>query len=242
MNFVITMAGRGDRFRKAGYTDPKWKIEVHGKSLLEWSISSLPLELCTRLIFVCLKEHIQNNNLDLFLKTLYGDKKEYQLYIIPIDEVTDGQAQTVLFSEPYIDSNESLLIYNIDTKFSSLSLINHLLERDIDGVLGAFHSSLPQFSYAKTDTANKFVTETKEKEVISEYALTGLYHFKNSNDFFEAANYFISNNIRTKNEFYIAPMYNYLIGKNKKFIVDVASSIDILGTPDEVEIFKNSTL
>ena len=45
MNFVIPMAGRGERFKKAGFSLPKMLIESHGKTLLEWSVDSLPLEL-----------------------------------------------------------------------------------------------------------------------------------------------------------------------------------------------------
>ena len=41
MNLVITMAGLGTRFRKAGYTVPKYQIMAHGKTLFEWSMESL---------------------------------------------------------------------------------------------------------------------------------------------------------------------------------------------------------
>ena len=33
MTIVITMAGLGSRFRKAGYTVPKYQIEVNGHTL-----------------------------------------------------------------------------------------------------------------------------------------------------------------------------------------------------------------
>ena len=38
MIVMITMAGIGSRFRKAGYQVPKYPIVVHGKSLFEWSM------------------------------------------------------------------------------------------------------------------------------------------------------------------------------------------------------------
>ena len=41
MTIVITMAGLGSRFRKAGYTVPKYMIEARGKTLFEWSMESL---------------------------------------------------------------------------------------------------------------------------------------------------------------------------------------------------------
>ena len=38
---IITMAGLGTRFRKAGYQVPKYMIEAKGKTLFEWSLDSL---------------------------------------------------------------------------------------------------------------------------------------------------------------------------------------------------------
>ena len=41
MEIVITMAGLGSRFRKAGYNMPKFMIEAKGRTLFEWSMESL---------------------------------------------------------------------------------------------------------------------------------------------------------------------------------------------------------
>ena len=41
MIIIITMAGLGLRFRKAGYNCPKYMIEAKGKTLFEWSMDSL---------------------------------------------------------------------------------------------------------------------------------------------------------------------------------------------------------
>ena len=81
------------------------------------------------------------------------------------------------------------------------------------------------------------VTKTAEKEVISSNALTGLYHFTYPEDFFEAGESAFSKNETTKGEFYIAPLYNYIIRKGRKLIVDMADEVNILGTPEELEIF-----
>ena len=41
MTVIITMAGKGSRFREAGYDCPKFMIEAKGKTLFEWSLDSL---------------------------------------------------------------------------------------------------------------------------------------------------------------------------------------------------------
>jgi dTDP-glucose pyrophosphorylase len=235
MNFVIPMAGHGQRFADAGYKVPKMLIEAHGKTLLEWSIDSLPLALCTRLVCILLAEHERQHNLSRHITARYGNRVEIKFHFL--EQVTRGQAETVLLSRPLVDENKDLLVFNIDTYFHSDTLAEKLQRNDIDGVLGAFESTEPRFSFAVVDKLTGLVTRTAEKEVISTHALTGLYHFRRPVDFFEAATHYITNDIRVNNEFYIAPMYNYLIAQGKKYVVDEAAEHHILGTPAELKNF-----
>ena len=233
MNFVIPMAGAGSRFKKAGFDKPKMLLEAHGKTLLEWSVDSLPLEICTSLIFIGLKEHKEKYNLEYFIKEKYN---RYNLIFLWINSITRGQAETVYKVKDLIDYNTDLVVFNIDTFFISETLKKNLLRNNIDGVLGAFNSKEDRFSYAKLDQRG-FVIKTAEKVVISDYALTGLYHFKYPKDFFDICKKHLENNILYKNEFYIAPMYNELINQGKKFIIDLAKDHWILGTPNEYNFF-----
>ena len=240
MTFVIPMAGRGERFTKAGFVKPKMLIEVHGKTLLEWSIDSLPLSLCTNLVFICLKEHEQNFQISKFISDKYG-QYENIIKFVYLDEVTRGQAETVLKGREYFFIDDDLLIFNIDTYFYSPTLKQDLLRDDVDGILGAFHSSEDRFSFARVDK-DGIVVETAEKKVISNNALTGLYHFKKASDFIKIAEKHIDSDIRTKGEFYIAPMYNELIQEGKKYIINMVEDHWILGTPDELNLFKKQSL
>lgn len=234
MNFVIPMAGRGQRFVDAGYDLPKMLIEAQGKTLLEWSIDSLPLHLCTNMVCILLREHEDKFQLSQRIKELYGSKVQLQFYVL--NEVTRGQAETVLLAQHLFDTTKDLVIFNIDTYFQSATLAAALQQPGIDGVLGTFTSNENRFSFAQIGT-DGFVTETAEKVAISDHALTGLYHFKEVADYLETVRYHIDNNITVNNEFYIAPMYNYLIKQGKKFILDIAAEHIILGTPDELNDF-----
>ncbi len=233
MNFVIPMAGAGSRFKKAGFNKPKMLLEAHGKTLLEWSVDSLPLELCTSLVFIGLKEHKEKYNLENFIENKYG---KYNIQFLWLNDITRGQAETVYKAKDLIDLDTDLVIFNIDTFFISDTLKKNLLKNNIDGVLGAFKSKEDRFSFAKL-AEKGYVTETAEKIVISNYALTGLYHFKYPKDFFDICQKHIENHILYKNEFYIAPMYNELIKQGKKFIIDIAKEHWILGTPEEYKLF-----
>ena len=235
MNFLITMAGEGRRFREVGYELPKMLIEAKGKTLLEWSIDSLPLNLCSRLIFVGQQKHENEFQLSEKIKSIYSNRVS-SLHFKFIDKITRGQSETACLAKHLIDLSQPLLIFNIDTQFSSSTLEKNLQGKNIDGVLGAFYSQEPRFSFAALNEEG-FVTKTAEKEVISSNALTGLYHFTYPEDFFEAAELAFSKNETTKGEFYIAPLYNYLIKKGRKLIIDVADDVNILGTPEELNQF-----
>ena len=235
MNFLITMAGEGRRFREVGYELPKMLIEAKGKTLLEWSIDSLPLNLCTRLIFVGQQKHEDEFQLSKKVISIYGNRVR-SLHFKFIDKLTRGQSETACLAKDLIDLSKPLLIFNIDTQFSSSTLEKNLLKKNIDGVLGAFYSEEPRFSFAALNDKG-FVTKTAEKEVISSNALTGLYHFTYPQDFFDAAGSAFAKNETTKGEFYIAPLYNHLIEKGRKLIVDVADEVNILGTPEELNLF-----
>lgn len=233
------MAGRGSRFSAAGYQLPKMLIESHGQTLLEWSVDSLPLDLCSNLIFVGLVEHNVKYALEDKIKALYSNRN-FTLSFLWLNDVTRGQAETVLLTKHLIDQNKDLLIFNIDTYFSSLSLKTQLLRSDIDGVLGAFKSNQDRFSYALVNSETGYIEQTAEKIVISDNALTGLYHFKKASDFFLIAEEHVSKNITSKGEFYIAPMYTDLIKRSKKFVIDLCNEHWILGTPEELKLFDNN--
>ena len=105
MNFLITMAGEGRRFREAGYELPKMLIEAKGKTLLEWSIDSLPLNLCSRLIFVALQKHEDEFQLSKKIITIYGNRVK-SLQFKYIDQLTRGQSETACFAKLNLDSSE----------------------------------------------------------------------------------------------------------------------------------------
>ncbi len=234
MNFVIPMAGLGSRFQNAGYSLPKPLIPAHGKTLLEWSIDSLPLELCSNLIIIALQEHCQRFPLIEFIEEKYYS---LQPKILQLNQTTNGQAETVFLSQHLWDHSQELLIFNADTAFISPSLTETLKTHSSDGILATFTADSPKYSYAQTNPQG-FVTHTAEKIVISNQALNGLYHFTHTADFIDTFTYHQKNNLRYNNEYYIAPMYNYLIQQGKQFILHPIEQNFILGTPEELLQFQ----
>ena len=165
-------------------------------------------------------------------------KLKYEL--VYIDEITGGQVETVLHAKHLVRPKSSIIIFNIDTYFVSSRLKSRVLtmkNRNVDGLLGCFESDDDNLSFIKLNETG-FVEEVKEKEVISEYASTGLYIFTNAEEFFEAGKQMVENMDKVKNEYYVSEIYNILLKSGKKFEIDIAEEFFPLGTPDDLKKFE----
>ena len=229
------MAGSGKRFIDEGIKIPKYLVEVRGKTLLEWSLSSLPLSVAERILFIGSLQHEKDYEISKTITNMLqalSSKIEY----LWLDKTTGGQAETVLCGKDHLSIDKPLLIFNIDTYFISKGLADKLKSAGSIGYLGAFYNSSNSYSYAKVNGDN-YVTQVAEKEPISKYALTGMYHFSKTRHFLEVAEENIRKGDKVKGEYYISPMYNQLIDKGYKFKLDICDSYAILGTPEEVRRF-----
>ena len=81
------------------------------------------------------------------------------------------------------------------------------------------------------------VTEVAEKDPISNIATCGIYWYRRGSDFVKYADQMIEKNIRVNNEFYIAPVYNELIGDGKKLIPFFVHSMWGIGTPEDLNYY-----
>ena len=238
--FVIPMAGKGQRFKDEGILEPKFLIETKGRTLFEWSLEGLPLDIASKIIFICLDKHEKKYDVKNFIKKNMEKKFPSLSYeIILLDKTTDGQVETVLYAKEHINNDSTLVIYNIDTYFLSSRLKSKLLtikNTTIDGLLGAFNSNDSKLSFIELDS--EFVKRTKEIEPISDIASTGLYVFSYGKDFVDAAEFMLSNSLNTNNEYYVSELYNILIKRGKKFVIDLAEDFSPLGTPDDIKKFE----
>lgn len=237
MNIIITMAGLGSRFRKAGYNVPKYMIEVNGKTLFEWSMLSLVdfnKQKNVKYIFIDRKE----NNGEDFIKKECEKIGINDFKIIELNELTDGQATTALLAKKYWKENEEAIIYNIDTYVEP----NIIKYSDIqgDGFIPCFNGKGDHWSFVKLDK-NGNAIEVREKQRISNNCTIGLYYFKSCKLYEKIYNeYYSDDSHLEKNEKYIAPLYNYMIEKG--LIVKISNlpkeKVHVLGTPEEVMEFE----
>ena len=240
------MAGLGSRFVSAGYLKPKFMLCFGERTLFDYSLLSLPLEMASKVIFIALREHEDKFQVTSFIREKFKAlsskmKKEVECEIVLLDKPTDGQAQTALLAREFIDLSDEIAIYNIDTFFKSKTL-KYLLtnsQSKLDGIIGSFplKGNDNKWSFAEINNCG-IVKRTAEKVQISSNALTGFYHFTRAADFFKVAQEAVANGDKNRGEFYIAPLYNKLIEEGKKFTLDMVDIIIPMGTPEEVRAIK----
>lgn len=238
MNIVITMAGLGSRFRKAGYNIPKYMIEVKGRTLFEWSLESLVgfKNKNNTYYFVVRKEDASSD----FIEDICMNRGISKFEIIEIEHLTKGQAETVMFAEPFWDAQKPLLIYNIDTYIEAGEMNSSQIKGD--GFIPCFQGDGDHWSFVRVDN-NGSVVEIKEKKRISKYCTVGAYYFKTAKLFKELyMELYVSNNHLESGEQYVAPMYDLMLKKKGEiYITDISSDkVHVLGTPEELVAFRYS--
>ena len=237
MNIIITMAGLGSRFQKAGYKEPKFMIKVKGKTLFEWSMMSLTdfnKQKDVKYIFIVRKESNAHN----FILEKMKEFGEFDIEIIEIYHLTDGQATTAMLAEPYWNATEEMIIYNIDTYIESG--VMKYSEISGDGFIPCFNAPGDHWSFVKLDQ-NGNAVEVREKQRISNNCTVGLYYFKTCQLYQSLyQEYYKDNQNLEKNEKYIAPLYNHMIkkGLTVKISLIPAETVHVLGTPAEVKQFE----
>ena len=236
VNIIIPMAGLGSRFSVAGYTAPKPLIDIFGRTMIEAVIENLRPNQNARFTFICQRAHYGEYELENIFNRSLGSDWECVL----LDEVTEGAACTVLEAEKYIDNNSDLIIANSDqiVDCSMTDYLNVARESKIDGLIMTFQASDAKWSYASVND-NDEVIEVVEKKIISTHATTGIYYFATGRAFKEAALAMIKKNIRVGNEFYVAPVYNEIIGGGGKVrIWEIGDkAMHGIGTPEDLNAY-----
>lgn len=227
------MAGLGSRFSNAGYEKPKPFIDVLGKPMIVRVIENLSY-LNAKFILIARKEHMI-----VEAELIKEIEENYNAVFVSIDKVTEGAVCTVLHARRYINNETPLLLANSDqiVDFELSKYVEDCRSREADGSILTFidKEKSPKWSFAKVDQ-DGWVSQVKEKEVISDYATVGLYYFSKGKYFVDYALDMIVDNERTNNEFYTCPVYNYAIKDSKKICIYNINFEDMhgIGTPDDL--------
>lgn len=237
MKVLIPMAGNGSRFANAGYSFPKPLISVknmNDKPMIQVIVENLNIQ--AEHVFIARKEHTEKYNLTQLLNVISPNSK-----LVQTDVLTEGAACTALLAKEFINNDEPLLIANSDqfVEWNSNEFMYSMMNSSIDGGILTFKNSHPKWSYAKLNDSG-FVSEVREKQVISDNATVGIYYWRKGSDFVKYAEQMIAKNIRVNNEFYIAPVFNEAINDGKIIKIFPIEKMWGIGVPEDLEYFQNN--
>ena len=131
--FVIPMAGLSSRFFKAGYTKPKYQLDLNGESVFAWSVKSFARYFKSdKFVFIYRDVYKTKDFLEVEIKNL--GITDYELVCLP--EETLGQADTVYQGIKHIKEDKEIYIFNIDSRIIDFVKPNWVNE--CDGYLEVF--------------------------------------------------------------------------------------------------------
>jgi dTDP-glucose pyrophosphorylase len=236
---AITMAGMGNRFTAAGYTQPKYEIEVLGSPLFDWSMSALSAFQAAGWLFqfATRSETGALSFLTRRCEALAIPMSE----VLQLDALTDGQATTALLLAEKADPGAPFLVFNIDTYVRPEAMRPEQIPNGAAGWVPCFPGPGTCWSFARIDEANRAL-ELREKKRISTHATVGLYWFQSAERYMSLYKEFFGRGGEELGERYIAPMYNKLIERQEAVYVSLLEFHDVgmLGTPEQVEAFSTN--
>lgn len=235
MKVVILASGNGQRFKDCGFTVPKVMLPVptqNGiKTLYNAVVGNVEqiFDNITEFIIVKRKEHVYN---------VETDKK---VTFIDVEQTTGGAACSLLLAKDLIDGYEPVLVVNSD-QLIEVDIINF---KTLFNIIERNHSLIFTFNLNKEESKWSFVKLdgssdvelVAEKQQISNLATCGLYYFDFGNILINGlSNMMDDEKNKYNNEWYLAPVYNFITSYSKVFNVDKMHG---LGTPEDYIKYLN---
>lgn len=202
---IIPIAGKGSRFKSAGYNTAKYLLPVTGRPVIEHILSYFDKSKPTLLILN--RQDFNKKQIERILRAL--DYKDFQ--VVEIDD-TDGQLASVVegvMISKYQNYDGPAWIYNGDTIRVNELPYSLLFNNDSEGFIEVFKEKGSHWSFV--DSLGK-ISRITEKYRISDYCCTGLYGFKNLNRVIE----YVKNGsvVKLKNELYVSGVFQNIMDDN----------------------------
>jgi HAD superfamily hydrolase (TIGR01509 family) len=243
MNIIIPIGGKGERFKKDGYSQPKHLIEIFGKPMILYVLDNLSITSEDNVFIITYNQNDvnPNENFENIIHATYPN-----VNIIYISKQTQGAAETILLGiESFIHKNvlndNPVMILDCDT-FYTYDVVNaYRMSVNKNAVFYTINTDKePIYSYILLDTEN-IIIDVKEKMKISHNANTGIYCFKNIHFLYHLTNIVLKENKRFNNEFYTSCVVKECIHNETMCGIEIpANSVFNLGTPAQLLNFINN--
>ena len=239
------MAGEGQRYKDAGFKIPKPFIDIDGIPMVVRACKALPN--ADKNIFVCRKQHLEQYPIKNVLEKYLNN-----IIIVPIDELTDGQAITCLAARDHIPDDSILNIgaSDNDMVYDEDNLEKMFHNNELDGWIWTFRNNPvvlqnpKMYGWVKTEKSTNKATNVSCKIPISEnplldHAVIGAFTFKKAKSFFDAVHYMIKSNYRINNEFYVDVAIDFAIKSGLNIHIHEVDQYICWGTPQDFYEYQN---
>lgn len=238
IDIVILAAGPTDEFSRDGYRFPKNLVEVGGVPLIARVISSRdPIQSDSRTIICVSQSEDQEFHTSSTIRLVAPDAS-----IVLVKRQTRGALCTSLLAVDQLRDGSELLILNGDSLVlrSLAEFVDEFRKNNYDAGTICFESVHPRYSFIRL-ASNMEVTEVAEKRPISRYATAGIYWFRSSSQFVDAAFSSIRRKQENDGRFYVAPVLNEYILKRRRVGAREISPRDYanLQSPKHLDDFRN---
>jgi len=244
MYICIPLAGKGERFWQAGYTDPKPMIKIYEKPILAHVLDNLQFSEDDEVLIIYHQDLEQYGFIEYF-------RERYSfLHFFRVGD-TRGAVETVFMGLSSLNDSQTMkdqaiLLLDCDTFYTADILSSARSVSTTSGGLFYFEQEVngpPVFSYTCLNR-EKIVTRVMEKERISNNANTGAYLFPSSHALYKAAQEVLDKKLMTRNEFYTSRLIQHMVEGGEVFrgIPLETHQVIFLGTPLQVKEYMTRSL
>jgi len=227
------MCGTGERFKAAGYTEPKPWIDVKGRTMIDRVVENLKqIVAADRMRFIFVTRDGLHGPLNL---------REDQYRVVKTDRPTRGAVDSLLAARTWITNEQPLVVANCD-QIVNLEPHEWVIPIGKDASVLTFfapdHSTA--WSYVETDEQNN-ITRIAEKQPISSDAVVGIYYFRQGWQFSSAVADVLDRRAPSPNgEFYTSAVIQEMA--NGGYQIDACpverARVHMIGTPELVKEYE----
>lgn len=228
MRILVPCAGVSARFKDRGYHTIKPLLRVHDRTMAQFVSKNLPSEIPRVYAFT-------ENHVEEAAKQIVGGS------LVVARRAELGQAGTVADLLCACGDDEPVVVINCDSYHGPVAMrfVEYARLSGHEAAVCVFYSENPAYSYVEAPFFPLF-ERAVEKEVVSAYAMSGLYYFRRAAAARLAISKQIVNQRRHGSEYYLSGAFEFLEGAKSVFQIPESDVTD-LGTPEGYEQYVRLT-
>tara|TARA_Y100000389_G_scaffold48807_1_gene44321 strand:- start:9366 stop:10913 length:1548 start_codon:yes stop_codon:yes gene_type:complete len=243
MKVIIPMSGMSSRFVAAGYTIPKYLIEVDGKKVIKHIVDLYPKD--SDFVFIINDKHEKETNIVEVLEGISENKE-----IVTVSRHKKGPVFSVSQFENLIEDDEPVIVnycdFSIEWNYEKFK--EHVEYTECDGSVICYTGFHPHMlgsdNYAFCRTEEEKILEVREKQPftddkMSEFASAGNYYFRKGSYVKKYFKQLMDEDININGEYYVSLIYNLMIRDGLYNTVFEVPHMLQWGTPGDLDIYNS---